>query len=194
MCHFVTATLPSSADVDGVRRAARAAKLDWAPLDNPIVLRQLEPGTKYFLTTRGHCDCRTVLGCMRYSREHRSGGPLDDVAKVKAKGWTSAKIERWLEERRKTSAKHERERQAEADARMHEAEEWLRFLRDVLGGGSSERLGLLLHDYRGSVDTDAVRFVRERIDLGGVKPEFLMRLKDDVLYEFENAETRASPR
>ena len=138
MCYFITATLPPNADVERVRRSAPAAKY-WAPIDNPVVHGQLDPGTSYFLTTRGHCDCGTVLGCLRHARERRRGRSMDDVAKLKAKGWTSA----------------------------------------------SERLGLLLHDYEGAVDTDAVRVTRERIALGTVDAGLLMNLKDDVLYEFE---------
>ncbi|MCU0706943.1 MAG: hypothetical protein MUF23_01490 [Pirellula sp.] len=46
-------------DESAVRRLAKTSLLNWEPLDNPGVIKQLRRGERYFLTTRGMCDCGT---------------------------------------------------------------------------------------------------------------------------------------
>ena len=60
MCHFVTLIAPTG-NADAVRdvmnRHGRAAK----PLDNPSIRKVLREEEHQYLTTRGHCDCGTIL-------------------------------------------------------------------------------------------------------------------------------------
>lgn len=88
-------------DESAVRRLAKASLLKWEPLDNPGVIKQLRHGERYFLTTRGMCDCGTEIGV-----SVRTAGTLPprdadisrEVKKLKKKGWTDAKVDRWIEQ------------------------------------------------------------------------------------------------
>ncbi len=101
MCHYITATMAPNGDESAVRRLAKASLLKWEPLDNPGVIKKLRRGERYFLTTRGMCDCDTEIGV-----SVRTAGTLPprdadlsrEVKKLKKKGWTDAKVDRWIEQ------------------------------------------------------------------------------------------------
>ena len=78
MCYYITATMAPNGDESAVRRLAKASLLKWEPLDNPGVVKQLHPGERYFLTTRGMCDCGTEIGVSLRS-EARLSGPHPEV-------------------------------------------------------------------------------------------------------------------
>jgi len=73
MCHFISLIVPTG-DAAAVRtimeRHGRAA----FPIDNPSVRKVLRDGEHQFITTRGHCDCGTVLA-MKRSRRSRKSSP-----------------------------------------------------------------------------------------------------------------------
>ena len=95
MCYYITATMAPNGDESAVRRLAKASLLKWESLDKPGVVKQLQPGERYFLTTRGMCDCGTEIGVSL-----RSDGRLPDrdpdlsreIKKLKKKGWTENNI------------------------------------------------------------------------------------------------------
>lgn len=64
MCHYITASLPGSADHAALDALARGYGRQFKPLSNPDIEAQLQPGERYFITTLGHCDCGTPLGAL----------------------------------------------------------------------------------------------------------------------------------
>jgi hypothetical protein len=57
----------------------------------------------------------------------------------------------------------------------------------LLESGYTRRLGLLLHWYHGSVDNERINILgKEKIKIQELKPEQLMKMKEDVIYEFVN--------
>lgn len=185
MCDFITATLPHRADIDEVCAIAKSFDFPFTPIVNPHVIRQLHNGKYYFLTTRGHCDCGTVLGSSKYASETEPPPEYSrKIKKLRKKAWSDEKVDRWLAQKRlsrKRRISHDKEiRQEEYQL---EAQRWLGFLESVLRSGHTTFVGLLLHCYSGQVETDRVRITRhEERRLGTVTADWLPLIEEDILY------------
>jgi hypothetical protein len=187
MCHYVTAVLPELVAPPSAQAAAEAHQLRFEPVANAFVGGQLRRGEGYFRLGTGQCDCGTPLGA-------RSAAPADDppsdreLAKLRKKGWSAAKIERWLGERRLARDRRARKNAAH-DASLGPAlEGWVAFLRAVLEAGDVASVGLLLHWYRGGVDSERIRLASRRgVPLRELSADLLLGIEEDVLYDFQRA-------
>jgi hypothetical protein len=185
MCHFITATLPSSVNPDSVAPTFESHKLGFKLISNPHVSEQIDLGDWYILTTRGYCNCGTAIGSLSYSD---AGTPVSyerELNKFRKQGWSEAKIQRWLEQKEQTRERHQHEDESRAQGSTPELDQWVNFLTDLLKSGKTHRLGLLLHLYKGGIESERIKILgREKVKLGELNPERLMKMKEDVLYEF----------
>lgn len=181
MCHFVLAVLPASAPIPALDALARTHGRQLSPLDNAALQAQLRPDQRAFVTTLGHCDCGTVLGeDLAVGKARVDAGA--EHRRLARKGWSEAKIARALENRREheaMEAAHKRAKGADERAR------WVAFVNAMVAPGRAREFGLLVHSFRGRLDTedialDGARSVRIDAGLG----EALGRMRDDVLYVF----------
>jgi hypothetical protein len=185
MCHYITAILPSTADPRLLAPIFEAHKMGFQQVSNHHLDSQLGSGQMYVLTTSGHCDCGTVLGCLNRPNGSVSKSPEHEIRKLRNKGWSEAKIQRWIEEKERTNEKHLREDADRARAERPQANNWIGFITDLLKSGSIQRVGLLLHWYRGQVEDAGIKIsAREKVRLEALTPKLLMGIKEDVLYEF----------
>jgi hypothetical protein len=185
MCHFITATLPHDGDVDSIALIFELHKLGFKLISNPHVSAQLEAGDLYLLTTRGHCDCGTALGSLVGFAVKENRSRERELKKFRKEGWSKAKINRWLEQKEQMKEKHVREDEARAKGSSHELDQWVRLITDVLKSGSAHRIGLLLHVYRGGIESERISILRkEKVKLRELTEELLTRIKEDVVYEF----------
>lgn len=185
MCHFITATLPHSAQVDFVAPIFGVHKLSFKVIDNPHVLSQLDSGDIYIHTTSSHCDCGTALGILNRSGDPESLNYDRETKRFRKQGWSEAKIQRWLEQKEQTKEKHLREDEARAKTGTPDAAHWMAFIIDVLKSGHTHQIGLLLHLYHGGVESERIKLLgREKVKSKELNPKRLMEIKEDVLYEF----------
>ncbi|MBO9540210.1 hypothetical protein J7643_06420 [bacterium] len=141
MCYFITATLPKATDLDALRPIIDAHKLKFKPIKNAFIEAQLPEELMYLQATKHYCDCETVGGCFRRLDQAKSEASFD-TKKLKQKGWSDAKIARWIEEKNRTIEKQEaKEHDATAPA------EWISFFQDLANTGLVNSIGLLIHFY-----------------------------------------------
>ena len=126
MCHYIAATLSPGANVAPIRAIADQFKLDLAPLQNRYVQRQLVAGESLFLTTRGECDCGTVLGSLK-APDTSPGDYTQQVRRLREKGWGQAKINRWVEQKEENRANRARIAEEKLAVESRAAEDWLSF-------------------------------------------------------------------
>jgi hypothetical protein len=185
MCHFITATLPRKVKLDLVAPFFESHKLGFKPVANRHVTAQIEAGDAYILTTRGQCDCGTVLGSHNHADDHGSVGSERELEKLRKQGWSEAKIQRWIEQKEQTKVRNVRKEEAGARADQPLAEQWIRFITDLLESGYTSKIGLLLHLYHGGIETERIQIQsKEKVTLAELSPGQLMSMKEDVLYEF----------
>jgi hypothetical protein len=185
MCHFITATLPQTANHKSVSAIFTSYQLAFKQIANPHVLSQLDAKDIYILTTTGRCDCGTVLGRLNGSSESQSINYPNDVKKFRKQGWSEAKIQRWLSEKEQVQEKQESKNIILTEESTLEASHWVEFIKVLLKSGFTQRLGLLLHLYHSGIESERIKILRkERICLAELSPEFIMRIEEDILYEF----------
>lgn len=185
MCHYITATLPLISNLQLVAEIFEEHKLGFERILNPHVRRQIAPGDIQILTTRAHCDCGTVLGSLDREDSDLSHDYERDAGRLRTKRWSEQKIRRWIDEKEQTKARHVREDSQLVLNRTSEACRWIEFLAAVLESRAATRIGLLVHVYRGGIESERIVIQRvERVRLAELIPELLMKMKEDLIYEF----------
>lgn len=186
MCLYITAALPRSAKIDRVAPIFETYKLSFETISNPYVLKQLHPGDVYISTTSHHCDCGSVLGSLGGRDEDEPEGYEHELKKLRRKGWSEAKIQRWLEQKGRESEKHARKDADRARVNTPHAQHWIDFISAVLNSKCTERVGVLLHFYHMDVEGERIKIARTvRVRLEELTPRLLMEMEHDVVYEFE---------
>lgn len=179
MCHFITSVLPVKSDIGALTHVFNAHGRVVRPLANASIQSQLRPGESYHFTTRGLCDCGTILGRDRYESKVRvrSERARDrDVEKRKKLGWSAAKIESWLRQR-------EASKSGKINARDAELADWRSFLAAIRVSGVPY-VGLLIHLYNSPLESEIRLQSRQFVRIADVTDEFLTGMQEDVLYEF----------
>ena len=181
MCLFVTAVLPGSADVPGLADVAARHGLRLALTHNASVEKQLHPGERLFFTNPRGCDCDTALGSLRSAvTPIRIGNPEAEIAKLRRKGWTAAKISRRVEQRKAHDTAEDKRA-----ATLQRLEAWRSLLAEMLTGKRTPSVGLLMHQYAGNVvSEDIALHRRESLRIDEVTLGSLGQMSEDVVYDF----------
>ena len=118
-----------------------------APIYNPSIRKVLRENERQYLTTRGHCDCGTVLA-HRPIRPEELENKLDkERSRLKRKGWSVAKIARAIEDQCKAETKR---REGGPDS----LELWSDVLNDVRDELKLPYVGLFVRSYSGAIATE----------------------------------------
>ena len=157
MCHYITMILPAKTDVESTSAVFAVQHRKPMLLQNSRMQGVLQPGEIYIHPGSKMCDCGTSLGGLgrrpvenRVSRERK--------ARLRKKGWSDAKFQRWLEQQRQTSDRKERIKTAMADAVAGcDPDGWGGIMRGLLNGLQLPYVGLLLHWYSASLDSEVIR-------------------------------------
>lgn len=144
--------------------------LAFTPVDNPYIARQIGPGRNYFRATSGFCDCGTALGDAAFEdAPPKAARPVAKLKQMRKKGWSEAKISRWLAQREEyLSEKAEGPDTADLDR-------WRSFLKAMIAARFGP-VGVLIHDYRYSVDD-------EKFSIGSTVRHRTASLTNDDLYQ-----------
>lgn len=107
----------------------------------------------------------------------RAGKPTEQAAKLAKKGWSQAKIDRWLSDRVKADDR--------ADERRHvnttdSVDLWSRIISDLLATPGVQHAGLLLHFYSGDVEDEVIEPIRETVPGRDFKAR-LANIREDQL-------------
>lgn len=184
MCHFISAVLPSSADLSALAGVMAHHGRALKPQRNPVLGAQLQAGEQLLLTTAGHCDCGTALGALernaaRLERRRRSSERKEVT--LRRRGWSEARIQRW------------REQQQNHRSGLHPqagVTDWERLLTDMLREHHTAYVGLLLHWCGEGADEPIALQGRETLPLC---EESLGRLREDVLAIFRAGSEGGDP-
>ncbi|MDP3508923.1 MAG: hypothetical protein Q8T09_13125 [Candidatus Melainabacteria bacterium] len=164
----------------------------FKPIDNPFVSAQVPPG-QYVRATQSVCDCGTPLGSSATkdnrgkSKDAGESAHAVAVAKLKKKGWSQAKIDRWQAEKETAS---ERSSMQRANSSGADLKSWCQFIKAFLTASEGKALGLILHWYSGSLDDEKIQINSiEHIPVTEELEKNLLSIREDVLYLFSMAPT-----
>lgn len=178
MCHYVTLVMSAEAH-DRLAAIFPTYYLSPYQIINPSVTSHLKPGELYWCARAGLCHCGTGLGSMRDRGPRFSAEEIRELNRLRKKGWSEARLERWQAEKREAV---ERQSQATEERYKPSANRWYEFLL----ASHTEKIGILLHWYGHSVETELLAGLqREVVRRSELDVGFLMQIKEDVIYEFD---------
>ncbi len=149
MCHFITMTV--NGPIAALDSALIAADRRAIPLRNDSIQGLLVAGEQQIFAQSKTCDCGTVLGS-RWSEgdEEPANEEAEHRAKLARRGWSSAKIERSMDEWRKIKARPKPSRGPD-----HGLPYWAEIVRSTLAQPGVASVGVLVHGYSGTLETEA---------------------------------------
>ena len=176
MCFFISIVVKGgdakSIDV-ALRRNGRRAK----PLENASLRKALQTDEHHFVTTVGHCDCGTVLSPGEHSTEKQNSQRSNHVARLRKKGWSERKIDRWIIDRMKAEDRAEQQHQHNAPDTF---ELWTNVIYDVIAINGVRQAGILLHFYSGHFEDEEIDPVRKSVSVDDFTDQ-LRNIKEDQL-------------
>jgi hypothetical protein len=172
MCDYITLIVPAT-DADALRALMeRHGRSAW-PIDNPSLREVLRGGERQYLTTRGHCDCGTVLAASGKS----SAKDERKAAQWKRKGWSAAKIARAVEDHRKADSRPHRDKGDSLQL-------WDAVLADLGQELRLDHAGLFVSFYSGDVATETLKATRHDVGRDVSRWEALSSMKRDEVTIF----------
>ena len=91
-----------------------------------------------------------------------TGKRTKEAMKLAKKGWSQAKIDRWLSDRARTDDRAGERRHANTPDSLTL---WSRIIADLLATPGVKHAGLLLHFYSGDVDSERIDPIRETVPI-----------------------------
>ena len=183
MCTYIAAMIEVGSDSTQVQSLAVQHGLGWEEFSNHHLISQVAPGSKWFLTSRKHCDCGTALGSAG-KRPASTHDPASDVPALRKRGWSEAKIGRWLADKSAADARR-LEYQTRGSGLIREPENWIEFLTASIAAKAADRVGVLLHEYTRTISQERIAITRrETVRASAATPELLWKMEFDVLYQF----------
>lgn len=181
MCYFLTTYLRSDSKLNSVREIADHFQIDWEPIDNASIREQIDRSITQYVTTKGICQCY-LAPTGQWDRTLDKELDLEkDIKKHHQKGWSNNKIQRWVKEKEKT-------RESKLDSMKTsglDGNNWLIFIREVIGTGSAYSIGMLFHFYSGDLDAESINLkVQTTHKIDKIDGWFLQNLKVDHFYWF----------
>jgi hypothetical protein len=185
MCWFITAYLPGTADCERAAAIFEAHHVGFNRIINPRVLSQLPSGDVFILTTSsGKCSCGTSLGSQAHGPAESQAEVDRQITTLRKRGWSSAKIGRWQEQKHMAALKRQRAEHSTAEHVAPQLTRWIELVTELLHSGTTERVGLLLHSghdvEHGGFDIKRQEWIR----LPDITVEHLLHLEAEVLYHY----------
>ncbi len=183
MCYFITATLPPEADLDAVNAALGPFDRTFTPVDNRSVLDRLPGSYRFGYLTEDICDCGTLIGAgeagLQPPEPFRPNARK--VERLRAKGWSETKIERWIATKAEGWTKAAELRRSGNES----LERWAASIRACLDTGATPSFGLLKHWFTGMLDAEPIEWSKCVVPAGSINAPYLAKVADDTLYVFE---------
>lgn len=179
--------LPDLASCEVAEPILRDVERTLKELANRCVQSQLLEGEVYAAPLGNKmCDCGTSLGCLNRQEEEKGKAARVDrreLDKLRSKGWSDAKISRWLEERNKIVARETRvaNDRKERIGSLDDPDGWCTVAKRLRDEGVPY-VGLLLHWYSGGLTSERIDFQRCDVLLDEKLGATLCRVREDVLY------------
>lgn len=185
MCHFVTLILTDPQKEEIYSRIVKSRHRELERYENSHISKFLRPGEFLAHPQGKFCDCGTALGSFHEVQPYRI--PLKEIEKLRKRGWTETKIKRWLQEKEKID---EREARIQNQIKNHldndspDPDGWLETSLKLLENSGEKYIGLLLHWYSGSLESERISISRrKKVRIGDNAGMELYKMKEDMIYE-----------
>ena len=175
MCQYITITLPKETKLDEIQPLFDQFEMSQRLIHNSHLQAQLKSDDYYINTTSRMCDCDSVIASNSQHLNEKEKY-ASDIRRMKKKGWSETKINRWIEQKENSGRNEELKK---------DNERWQRFLRELLTVDQIGKVGVLIHWYDLGLEDEPIDLKEKRkIKINDVEEDTLENMEYDVLYEF----------
>ena len=185
MCHYVSLILSDPAKERAYTDVLASHKRRLTRYENRSLAAHLKSDEFLAYPAGKYCDCGTELGSIK--------GPLvgriarSDIEKLSRKGWTETKIQRWIEQKKKVEARNERVHQVKRqylESGNADPDGWIGAVSKMLDVANASYVGLLLHWYSGSLESERIPLKgRQNVSIGDGASQALFAMNEDEIYK-----------
>ena len=184
MCHFITGVFSGNVTVESINAIGKDFELKFENCENDFIQSQLKTSEHYIAKVSKYCDCGTLLGSLNEEKANNiQRTEKAELEKLKKKGWSDSKIERFIADKNKNIQKHAFSFEQQREHAIENIKEWTDFINRLFAKTSIETFGLLLHWYSGSVENERIKIngkeIVSKIDFTGMK---LLEMEEGKLY------------
>jgi len=185
MCHFITGLIDKQTSLDDLNEVGGDYAITFDKCDNDFVKSQLKINEDYLVKRTKFCDCGTQLGlAARTNTPDATRIEKQEVDKLKKKGWSETKINRWLTDREKTIEKDKVRYDRIVNGVHLDIENWIEYLKKIFTSTKVQHFGLLLHWYNGGLESERIKLKdRIKIKVSELTPDALLKMNEDVVYD-----------
>lgn len=177
MCQFNLLIIDKESDSENLKRLLIENGFGFRELNNKSLQTQIGNTKKIILTTKGHCDCGSILGL----NHQYSNSKIDiekEKKKLRKKNWSESKIERHLSDKLKEQSKSE-----DAGEFGNEAEEnnWIRI--SQLLRNRKTQFGILFRQFGGLIEDEIIEVEKtNQIPIELLSKGELRKFQENQLY------------
>ena len=184
MCHFITGSISGKITVQELNSVGQEFGLQFETCPNEFVQKQLKSGESYIWKCCKYCNCGTSLGTLNEKNIKRTKGVSNlEVEKLKQKGWSETKIQRFLNDKNKKAEQNDKDLEQRKLSVENGVQEWVDFSKKLFETMPIKTFGILLHWYKKGIFNEKItlneRILIEKSELTAKK---LLEIEEDTLY------------
>ncbi len=176
MCHYITLIAPTN-DLAAVAvvmdRHGRASRR----MENRSICAVLHDGERQYLTTRGGCDCGSVLSMAPEAPDVLERQLAAEDTRLRLKGWSDSKTARAIADRRKAEAKRKLGRAGQA---IDSFDLWEAVITDLRKALKLPYAGLLIRSYSGVIEDETFKASRREVRSASLRDALADMAEDEV--------------
>lgn len=153
MCKFITLIIQPKIEIEKFKNIFSTHNFNSSSVENQSIRQQYGKDANIIFPTKAHCDCGSVIGIPsnNLSEEEKQQRLHKQIDKLKKKGWSNIKIERWLQERYKDNKQENRELE-----KKEECNNWIAFFKRLLADKNVKQVSILAHWYHSDILTETI--------------------------------------
>jgi hypothetical protein len=182
MCTFNTLLLPASASIERVNELSRELlRQTFTVQGNASIEAAVGRDARSFAKEK-HCDCGMGLAKAPPPPPPKTGPMKRKLRKLRARGWTEARLARWQAGPTATPETHVEHPSDPSPV----AEKWAVLVRRILDERIAAWVGVLTHGYHGSIATERIKCTAKKVV--GVPAKQFEEIEEDIVYVFAAAQ------
>jgi hypothetical protein len=184
MCHYITGTISGEVTVQELNSVGQEFGLQFETCPNEFVQKQLKSGESYIWKRCKYCDCGTPLGTLNAKNIKRTKGISEaEIEKLKRKGWSEAKIQRFLNDKNKKEEQNDKDLEQMKLSAENGVQEWIDFCKKLFETVPIDTFGILLHWYERGISNERITLNgRTLIDRSELAAKKMLEIEEDMLY------------
>jgi len=192
MCYYITFIFPDNTEISVLEIIETQTDIAFSKeynsdkFKNYSLESQIQKNEIYLWKESRYCDCGTMLGELERLRNSIKGeaNPDNSIAKLKRKGWSLAKINRWIANKETSVANRLRKDQLQIDHIKQDSTEIDQYIHLIkIALARVQYISLLLHWYRKGFDSERYQ-IKRKIPIAQITKEVLLNIEEDVIYQF----------